>query len=692
LLYGQSNTDTSKLAGPDLSEEMIQNMEMQAEASSTEDADYSALIEKKAYYLHHPIRLNRASREELEESGLFSDNQINNLLSYESKHGELISIYELQAVPGFELNEIRALSGRLIIHSGPDSDKEPLLAQVRSGKQEFTARSGRVLEPQKGYAVPVLKSNSHYEGNPWKFLLAYQFTSTNISWRISGQKDAGEAFFKGSQKRGFDFYSGHLVVRDKGILKTFVAGDFAVGFGQGLIAWSGISFSKTADASLIRKIATGIKPYSSTNENNFLHGAASTLHWGFLEASLFISRKKLDASVTDTTISGKILQVRTLQTSGLHATRAQLISKHSLGQTVAGSNLKFYSRSFSLGFSLVGTQFDAALVPRPELYNRFDFKGRELSNAGLDYHWIFRNLNLFGEFAKSSDFLQPFRPGGWAVLQGLILVPDQAINLSMLYRNYGRSYHSFYSNAFSEGSKVSNEQGLYMGLLLKPCQTFTLSCFYDFFVFPWLRYRVNAPSSGNDFFSKLSFNPNKKLELYIHFRKRTKENDPVSSGEEINFPVAGSQTNFRIHISYTLRPGFQIRSRLDLLRANDSLQVLQSGYMISQDLIFQTNKGPFSFTLRYAMFDTPGGSIRIYSYEHTAPGSFSIPSFSARGSRVNCLIRYRSNPRLELWLNIGRTFYDSKNTISAGTPDEIAGHHKMEGMIQVKYKLTGNTG
>jgi hypothetical protein len=691
LLHAQTNPHTINQEEPQISEEMKQSMEMQTEAGLAEDADYSVLLENKTYSLSHPIRLNNASREELEESGLFSDIQVNNLITYMKKNGKLISIYELQAIPGFDLPEIRTLFKHLCIDSYTAEAKVPILSQMHAGAHTITGRAGRIVELQKGYTSHAQSSSSHYVGNPWKMFLAYRFSAASVSWSLCGQKDAGEEFFKGSQKRGFDFYSGHLVIKDKGILKTCVVGDYSVGLGQGLIAWSGISFSKTSDASIIKKNASGIKPYTSTNENSFMRGAAATFQLGSLGSCLFFSRKKIDASVTDTNASGQPLQVRTLETSGLHATKSQLSSRHSLGQTVAGANMCFALHSFRLGVSFLETQFDAALVPRPELYNRFDFKGRNLSTVGLDYNWVFRNVNLFGECAKSSDFQKPYLPGGRAILQGLMIAPDQRISLSLLYRNYERNYHSFYSNAFSEGSKASNEQGFYMGLLLKPCQAITLSAFYDLFVFPWLRYRVNAPSSGSDFFAKLSFSPNKRLEIYTHFRKRVKESDPGASAEEIKFPIAGAQTNYRIHISYAVRPELQIRSRLDLIYASDSLLAKETGYMISQDLIFQNHNSPFSLTLRYALFDTPGSNTRIYAYEHTAPGSFSIPSFSARGSRFNCLIRYRNKRKLEIWLNIGRTFYDSKNTISAGTPDEIDGRHKTEGMIQFRYKLAGKS-
>ncbi|MBL0144814.1 MAG: hypothetical protein IPP48_02690 [Chitinophagaceae bacterium] len=59
-----------------------------------------------------------------------------------------------------------------------------------------------------------------------------------------GEKDAGEQFFKGNQKQGFDFYSTHLFARNIGIVKALALGDFTVNMGQGLTQWQSLAFKK----------------------------------------------------------------------------------------------------------------------------------------------------------------------------------------------------------------------------------------------------------------------------------------------------------------------------------------------------------------------------------------------------------------------------------------------------------------
>ena len=91
---------------------------------------------------------------------------------------------------------------------------------MKNGQHEWITRLTRTLEKQDGFA-PISDSalaespNSRYLGDPNKIYSRYRFRFGNfVSWGITAEKDAGEEFFKGSQKQGFDYYSGHLFLRN----------------------------------------------------------------------------------------------------------------------------------------------------------------------------------------------------------------------------------------------------------------------------------------------------------------------------------------------------------------------------------------------------------------------------------------------------------------------------------------------
>jgi hypothetical protein len=102
-------------------------------------------------------------------------------------------------------------------------------------------------------------------------------------------KDAGEQFFKGAQKYGFDFYSFHLFARKLGSIQALALGDFTVNMGQGLIQWQSLAFRKSVDILGIKRQSPVLRPYNSAGEFSFHRGAGITWQKGKIEATGFIS-------------------------------------------------------------------------------------------------------------------------------------------------------------------------------------------------------------------------------------------------------------------------------------------------------------------------------------------------------------------------------------------------------------------
>jgi len=75
--------------------------------------------------------------------------------------------------------------------------------------------------------------------------------------------------------------------------------------------------------------------------------------------------------------------------------RVLAVSLGKLGKVSAGGEL-------SLGLTAVGTHYGAPLLKRPEPYNLFEFSGKNNLGLGLDYSYVWRNLLLFGETARTT--------------------------------------------------------------------------------------------------------------------------------------------------------------------------------------------------------------------------------------------------------------------------------------------------
>lgn len=91
--------------------------------------------------------------------------QIAFLKSYIQTQGALISLYELQSVPGFDLNTIRAILPFIALDAGFDTYSLPFSSMLAGGTHQVFLRFGRVLEDQAGYAPPV-GNKAHYTGGP----------------------------------------------------------------------------------------------------------------------------------------------------------------------------------------------------------------------------------------------------------------------------------------------------------------------------------------------------------------------------------------------------------------------------------------------------------------------------------------------------------------------------------------------
>ncbi|MGZ3882532.1 MAG: hypothetical protein ACXVBF_14380, partial [Flavisolibacter sp.] len=230
---------------------------------------------------------------------MLNDLQVNNLIRYRSLLGNLISIFELQSIPGWSLVTINRVLPYIAV-SNPQSSKQSFLPRFHNGDNSLLFRISRVLEKSKGYDTSL---NSHYLGdrNHLAFRYRYQYKDL-LYFGITADKDAGEQFFRGAQSKGFDFYSFHFFARRVGWVKSLAIGDYTVNFGQGLIQWQGLAFGKSAEAVSIKRQSPALSPYRSAGEFYFNRGVAVTIQKGRLQSTLFGSYKKISGNIiSDTT-------------------------------------------------------------------------------------------------------------------------------------------------------------------------------------------------------------------------------------------------------------------------------------------------------------------------------------------------------------------------------------------------------
>ncbi|MFN8245387.1 MAG: hypothetical protein U0T56_03265 [Ferruginibacter sp.] len=157
------------------------------------------------------------------------------------------------------------------------------------------------MEKAKGFKTEPGQASPAFLGNPDKWFMRYDYQYKNIlQYGVLGEKDPGEPLFSGRHKTGFDFYSFHFYLRNRGRIRCLALGDFTVNMGQGLIEWQGFSFGKGGDLTGIKRQSDLIKPYRSSGEFNFHRGLAINLVQKKWSLTGFVSYRKLDANLEGT--------------------------------------------------------------------------------------------------------------------------------------------------------------------------------------------------------------------------------------------------------------------------------------------------------------------------------------------------------------------------------------------------------
>lgn len=653
-----------------------------------EDIDYEAIYEILFQLYQDPIDLNKTDAEELQATYLLSPIQLSNLLEYRVKNGPLVSIYELQAIPEFDLMTIQNLLPFVTILENGGRTKN---FWQRLGEEENTYllfRHRRTWETRRGFSPPDTSRNgtqsTRYLGDPNEVYLRFRSQrARDFSLGFTLEKDAGEQFIweKKTSRYGFNFVSFHLVRQYLGKWKTIALGDFQASFGQGLVFGAGYSLGKGAETvPTVRRSSRGILPYSAALEFGFFRGLGLTKQIRNWQSSLIISYVPRDGrlNTSEDTLENSTNFLTSLPQTGLHRTRSELSTKNQLKELNLGGNLTYSPRSgnWSAGANFLHTQFSSPWNRELTVYNSFEFSGKTNQVASLYANYNWKNFFLFGESAFSKS------RGNGTVL-GFVSSLSKTVDFSLLWRNYDRDFHSFYSSGFSENTRPINERGIYMGLQFRPTKAWRFNAYFDSFQFPWMKFRVYSPSKGYEWLARISYQPRRNLIAFVQIRQEEKERNLPNSGEAtLPFLLAPVQKiNATLSLEAQLTPNLFLRSRILWSRVEIERKV-NSGLMVLQDVQFGREK--WKVTGRMALFDTDDFDSRLYAFENNVLWTFAIPAFSGRGIRNYLVGQYQINPKLTAYLRIARTTFTDREEISSGL-QTILGNKQTETTLLLRY-------
>lgn len=652
-------------------------MESIAEQREEEDIDYTQLQDTYANLLEKPINLNAATVEELSSLSILTDFQIYSLTEYIKQYGALLSIDELVLVHGFTEETVALLKPFVGLTAVNEPRKIPLKRWLCHGQTRVLLRTQRLLEERKGYLVATKPDQQQYLGSANAYYAQYRYKYSNkLQINLTAEKDPGEEFFRGSNRQGYDFYSFHAQVADLGVVKKLVVGDFRGSFGQGLTLWNGLSFGKGAEVLNIGRRAAGLSCYSSADENRFMRGVAASLGGKNWTVSPFVSRKKIDATLSSDTLASVY---SSLTATGLHRTTNEVARKHALNETVGGLNISYHRAFFQLGGTAMWCQYggDDERIEKP--YNLFELHASTNTNASIDFRGLWKNVSFWGEAGIS-------RNGGKAVLTGALLDMSRFVQLSFLYRNYQMDYQASLAGAFGAGSKTSNEEGFYWGINILPYKHWRISAYFDTYAFPWLRYRVNSPSSGYDYLMQLNYMPSQEVNFHIRFQQLNRRQNigtgtaPITSVQDLGY------VKIRFQADYALSPALKMQSRIAYNRFSSETTDQQQGSLLYQDVAYKFRKTPLAVAVRYAFFNADSWETRFYAYESDVLYAFSVPMYYGQGTRYYLNAGYKVGKQVQVWFRVAQTRYFDKTEIGSGL-STILGNRQTDLKIQLMVKM-----
>lgn len=659
-------------------QQLISDIIEEMSSKSENDIDFTPIVEGLRDLLNNPININQCSLDDLSKLVFLSDFQIKGLWDYIQEKGPILSLYELQALYGFDKEAIELLAPFLMLTKPADNDN--LKNLIVKGRHEVISKTGAIIENQMGYAKISSDNSSLYLGRKYSLYTRYTFQSKDkLEWGIIADKDAGEQLFKGNNPRGFDYLSGYIAVSNIGKLKKLIIGDFDAEFGQGLTFWSNLSAGKSSDPMGIRKRARGLVKHSSANENNFLRGLGVTIPIKLVDLTLFGSYKKIDATLGDSLIDGEEYYT-SLPISGLHRTPTEIANKDALSEFIAGGNLLYKGRKIKAGLTLSHVKIDGNILTDSTLYKLYAPSTTERTNVGVTVEGFVKKHHVFGEVA-----FDPLN-SEYAMLVGGLFKLSSLVELSVLGRNYSRGYTNIYTSSFAEGSGSYNERGLLTGISVQPIKGFKLSGYVDVFSFPWLKYRVNSPSTGYEYLLQADYRFSQSFTGQIRYRVKESEQNFTSEFNQLDLVIPHRSHSARLQLTFNPDKQVMLRSRVDFSEyGNDSINK-EFGYVLSQDIGYTHPKYPFSVSFRFAIFDTDSWNTRIYSYENDLLYTFSVPAYYSKGTRTYLMLKYSPTNQIDCWVRWSQTNFSDLKEIGQGL-DLIDGNKKSDVRIMVRVRF-----
>ncbi len=628
-----------------------------------EEAEWQAALEDA---LENPQNINALDEHYLKQVLRLTAYQYYHLCRYVDLYGAIQSYAEVAAVEGFSTEWVLQYQpyftvGKPVVKSSFSWKRLP------KGKGTLLVRSGQVLEKQAAYQG----ENPAYEGNPMQLLVKCSYRCGDflrLGW--TAEKDAGESFFRKSNRQGFDYNGFYLSYQGKGFVRQLLLGNYQLHFGQGIAMAMGFQLQSSDPESAGK--SNFIKAHTSAGESQFLQGAACRLQLfpnGSL--SLFASMQRTDAAMN---LSDTGSLAERLAHTGYHRTISERAKEKALRQLMCGAYGECRYRSFCAGSGVYLLSFAAPIQQQSGLYNLFAFHGSDLVNYSADYQWNLKKILFFGELAMDSR-------AAMACCNGLVVHADDRLDISLLWQCKSKAFQSV-SALLQSASGYSNVHSLSLKAKFLVGRQGVALLTWDECRYPWLKYAVESPSRSSALYARWDGKTGGSLQyslLYQWKRAATNQSDLHLRG--IAYP--------QIHrglLRLTCQPQerWHCKVQLDFRCLQPEGASVQKGLALTQYLIWKGEK--VQLTTGYSLFDAENQSVALYVSEPDLSGAASSVCYSGRGMHAVLLCSWKPCRGICFYAKYSRTRYADRQSIGSGAT-LIEGNHKSYVKLQMVWKF-----
>ncbi|MCI1779701.1 MAG: helix-hairpin-helix domain-containing protein [Bacteroidales bacterium] len=598
---------------------------------------------EELYRLHdHPVLINYASREDLEQIIFLSGFQIESILDYRKENGPIESFAELAALSGFDEKKAERIRPFISMTCNRDS-----YGKKHKGTSVYI-KTKRSLQEDSMFS-PITRKE--LQKHPDSRCLGSRFYSrmkvetecgNGVTAGFTLESDAGERFLS-SAKTPVDFFSFHIaalglpVFKREGTCDIFL-GDFSARFGQGLTLWYSFPAVFCGDPSGFRKRGKSMAAYTSSDENNFLRGAAVHIRYERLNISLAASRNRLDAAIKGDGYTS-------LPSDGLHNTYGRLKKRKTMHEKITGGDISYEFRRIRIGADFCFFGYDKRNKRKIKRYNRYQMYDGTEGDFSVNFMVSERKKRFFGEAASDTG-------GSMALVAGAEFGPAEDWEAGILFRSYSRGYIAPHSGAYTSSSGTYNETGIAFACSGKIAGNINISLGSDYAYHPWTRYGIDGDSHNG--------------KLYIRA-------DTEKNGIEYGMKISGrcsfcrkSAGIFKISTRFFSSININDHADCKMTIEGNTAGSGRYGFMSSASTGYSCCSSKIGISAGGYYFNAVQYADRVYIYEKGLPYSFSNIMLCGRGVRGYILVKYEPCRNAELFLKYDSTSRGPKTMIRAG--------------------------